>query len=50
MPKTKAEIVEIKDDQIEDQMIKAYREGIEAIEDRLDREESTVKHNTSGTI
>ena len=33
--KEKIEIVEIKDDQIEDQMIKAYREGIEAFEDRL---------------
>ena len=30
----KIEIVEIKDDQIEDQMIKAYREGIDAFEDR----------------
>jgi outer membrane protein assembly factor BamD len=31
----KIEIVEIKDDQIEDQMIKAYQEGMEAFEDRL---------------
>ena len=31
----KIEIVEIKDDQIEDQMIKAYQEGMDAFEDRF---------------
>ena len=31
----KIEIVEIKDDQIEDQMIKAYQEGMDAFEDKL---------------
>jgi outer membrane protein assembly factor BamD len=32
--KEKIEIIEIKDDQIEDQMIKAYQEGMDAFEDR----------------
>jgi outer membrane protein assembly factor BamD len=31
----KIEISEIKDDQIEDQMIKAYQEGMDAFEDKL---------------